>query len=49
MMAFHPGDVEHWAKVHGYGLCQRDTRNNENVIAFERIDDDGERCLLRVW
>ena len=35
------------ASRYGYRMCQHDRR--EGVIAFEKLDEDGNKVLVRVW
>ena len=35
------------ASRYGYRMCQHDAR--EGVIAFEKLDEDGNKVLVRVW
>ena len=39
--------IKRLASRYGYRMCQHDRR--EGVIAFSKLDEDGNKVLVRVW
>ena len=39
--------IKRLASKNGYRMCQHDAR--EGVIAFSKLDEDGNKLLVRVW